>query len=211
MLESDDAGLGPERAGSALRPSDRRDAVRHTLLIRSAKLIVQGAEFLCILCDASETGAKVRLFHDLPDTRTMILELQNENRFEAELVWRKGDKAGFRFLELAHMDRILEVRDRFEKRPVRVRLQVPCLLIAGDAIMDTVMVDVSQQGAKLVCAHPIAVRQSVRLKAKGLPAELPAKVCWRRGDQVGLAFETAQIVHTLQSRGSAGGLLLSAS
>jgi len=218
MLDNNNAGLSEVRSSTESSAGDRRDAVRHTLLIRSAKLIILGAEYLCILCDASETGAKVRFFHPLPDAPTVTLELQNEDQLEAEIVWRKGDKAGLRFLRKAEMARILEVRGRFEKRPVRVRLSVPSVINAGDTQVACTMLDISQQGAKMACTHPFAIRQSVRLNADGLPLELPAKVCWRRGDQIGLAFETvfqffelARIVHELQGGGTGHNELLSAS
>ena len=48
---------------------DMRGAQRFTLLIRTAKLVSETGEFLCIIRDVSATGLRLRLFHDLPRGR----------------------------------------------------------------------------------------------------------------------------------------------
>ena len=189
MLSSE-SPVGSEVTAAQAKASDRRDAARHTLFIRSAKLLMKGAEYLCVLCDASETGAKVRFFHPLPESPKVTLELQNEDQLEAEMVWRKGDKAGLCFIEQTQMARILAMDGAYQKRPVRVRLNVASELTVEGSPVECTMVDLSQHGAKVLCSQPLAVRQSVMLKADGLPMKVPAKVCWRRGEQVGLSFET---------------------
>ena len=43
-----------------------RGAQRFTLLIRTAKLVCESGEYLCVIRDVSSTGVRLRLFHDLP-------------------------------------------------------------------------------------------------------------------------------------------------
>ena len=45
---------------------DKRGAARVTLLIRAAKIVHPGGEFLCVVHTVSETGVRLRLFHPLP-------------------------------------------------------------------------------------------------------------------------------------------------
>ena len=42
--------------------AEARGAERYTVLLRTAKLIAGGAEYLCVLRDISATGVKLRLF-----------------------------------------------------------------------------------------------------------------------------------------------------
>ena len=43
--------------------------------MRTAKLVVDGREYLCVLRDASATGVKLRLFHPMPAGDAIALEL----------------------------------------------------------------------------------------------------------------------------------------
>lgn len=80
----------PEEPGqdTAASPTgaELRAAPRFTLLIRAAKLIVDGSEFLCILRDASATGVKIRLFTPIPEHKSLAIELGTGERHEARLV-----------------------------------------------------------------------------------------------------------------------------
>ena len=187
-------------------PLEHRAAPRHTLLIRSAKLIVRGLEYLCVVRDVSETGVSVRIFHPLPDCTPIVLEMQNADQFALELVWRKHDRAGFRFAEKVDVARIIELPSTFGRRPIRVRLSVPGVLTSGSQQTVCEVLDISQHGAKLSCSHQFAVQQRVKLTAEGLPA-IMAKILWRRDQLFGLAIENtfqfgelAQIIAAVQER-----------
>ena len=182
-------GEGEVGSSSPFDPAELRAAPRHALLIRSAKLIVDAAEYLCVLRDASDTGVSLRLFHDVPASRFMVLELQNQERHSIELVWRDGERMGLRFREPVDVSRLIEMRTPFEKRPIRVRLNVPGLIGVGDATAICAILDLSQHGAKIACGRTFALDQRVLLVAEGMP-RISARVRWRKGDQAGLSFET---------------------
>jgi len=112
--------------------SDQRNAPRFTLLIRVAKLTSPGAEFLCVVRDASETGISVRLFHPLPAGLDFTLELPNGDRHALERVWETEGKAGFRFREVVALERIVEARGGYAKRPMRLQFELPCRLVLGE-------------------------------------------------------------------------------
>jgi hypothetical protein len=105
----------PEEPGQDIAASptgaELRAAPRFTLLIRAAKLIVDGREFLCILRDASATGVKIRLFTPIPEHKSLAIELGTGERHEARLVWTTGDHAGLQFLEEIDVQRLLDERE----------------------------------------------------------------------------------------------------
>ena len=187
-----DSGRAPERTDPvpALEPSgaDLRNAPRFTLLIRAAKLTSPDCEFLCVVRDASETGVSVRLFHPLPPDVPFTLELPNGDRHPLERVWESEGKAGFRFSEPTSFERLVESPSRFAKRAMRVRLEVPCDLMAGLRWVGATIGNISQQGALIRTQERLSLIQRVKLRAEGMP-EVAGKVRWRRGDEYGLSFE----------------------
>ena len=168
--------------------ADQRSAARFTLLIRAAKLTTADAEYLCVVRDASETGVRVRLFHPLPPDVELTLEMPNGDRHPLERVWEDEDKAGFRFCEPVEIGRIVETRSPFPKRPLRVRLDVPCQLVLGDRRVRGTIVNLSQQGALVRTQEHLSLIQRIRIEAEGLP-EIGARVRWRRNEHYGLSFE----------------------
>lgn len=178
----------PVRPGTGMDgDADLRGAPRVSLLIRPAKLIAPSGEYLCVLRDASATGVKVRCFHPLP-AQAMVLELGNGDRYEVERMWEQGDHAGLRFRETVPVEYLIKETGPYRKRPVRLRLTLAALLIAGRDVLRVVIHDLSQQGARIECAEPLALDRRFRLEIPGVPP-ITAKVRWRRPPAVGLVFE----------------------
>lgn len=192
-------------AQTATPGADQREAPRFALLMRAAKLTCKQGEFMCVVRDASHSGVNIRLFHPLPDTDYLMLEFPNGDRHQLELVWQEGDRAGLRFAQAADIERLLEGPTRFSKRPIRVNLDISAQLLAGATASPARLLDLSQQGAKVICDTRHALDQRARLAAPGL-GEVNAKVRWRRDNAYGLVFEDtfqfgdlAQIVAALQA------------
>ena len=175
-------------AAAAVPGHDLRHAPRYTLLMRSAKLVSRDGEFLCVVRDASETGVNIRLFHALPKNDFLQLEFPNGDRHRLELVWQQDDRAGLKFVETADIGRLLEGPSRYSKRPIRVNLDMRVRLATGGQASDGRLIDISQQGAKVLCGERFAIDQRVRLSGQNLP-EVNAKVRWRRENAYGLVFE----------------------
>lgn len=172
----------------AFELSEQRIAPRFTLLIRAAKLTSPDAEFLCVVRDASETGVSVRLFHPLPAGLEFTLELPNGDRHRLERVWETDGKAGFSFPEPVALERIVEARGGYAKRPVRLRLEVPCRMVAGLRRVPATIANLSQQGAQISTQEHLSLAQRVKLEIDGAP-QITARVRWRRQDRYGLSFE----------------------
>jgi len=174
----------------ALDGAELRRAPRFTLLVRTAKLVVDGHEYLCVLRDASATGAKVRLFHAIPPHRVIELETASGDRYPMDMVWCRDDHAGFRFHEEVDVNHLIEDRrEQYPKRQIRVRVEHEAVLHAKGRMVAVMLRDISQQGACIECAEYLMMRQSIRLEVPGFP-EIFAKVCWRQQPRYGLVFET---------------------
>lgn len=170
--------------------AENRASPRFTLLLRCARLVADGHEYICVLRDVSATGAKVRLFHPLPPAGHYELELPDGSRHAARPVWTGDSHAGFRFLQPIDVRRMLDERaaDR-PRRPLRIGVDDTAHLIAHGAGREVRLVNISQQGACIECDERLSMRQIVKIQTDLFPV-VTARVCWRRQPRYGLVFET---------------------
>ena len=167
---------------------EMRGAQRFTLLIRTAKLVCESGEFLCIIRDVSATGLRLRLFHALPADGHMALELANGEVYFVERVWERDSHAGFRFATPIDVQAFIAEVSPYPRRQPRLRLQFPAVLSCeGQASVATVR-DLSPQGARSETTRFLALSQRLKLEGDLFPAMI-AKVCWRSGADYGLVFE----------------------
>lgn len=178
---------------------DKRVQPRFALLLRSAKLVSSRGEFLCIVRDVSESGAKLRLFHPVVEDEEMSLEIATGERFPVEKVWEREGEGGFRFLDTINVMRFVAEAGPFPKRPVRIRLDHPAALTFGGNTIPVTICDLSRQGAKIETEHRLAIGQSVRVEGDQLP-EVDATVCWRRHPGYGLVFRQLMSMEELAMR-----------
>ena len=171
-----------------LSVEELRSAPRFTLLIRSAKLVCDAGEYLCVIRDVSASGLRLRIFHALPASETYQIELASGERFEVERVWEAADHAGFRFADWIDVKDFIAEASPYPKRALRLRLEFPAQIdVDGDAAHAKVL-DLSREGARIETKLPLAIRQKVKLSARGLPPII-GNVCWRSSDAYGLVFQ----------------------
>ena len=177
-------------AKTASQPSfeEMRGAQRFTLLIRTAKLISETGEYLCIIRDVSETGVRLRLFHELPGEGRMALELANGEVYFIECVWERDSHAGFRFAAPIDVQAFIAEVSPYPRRQLRLRMQFPAVLSVDGQASEATVRDLSPQGARIETARHVALGQRLKLEGDGFGA-VDAKVCWRSGSEYGLAFE----------------------
>jgi hypothetical protein len=169
--------------------TDGRAAPRFTLLLRTAKLIADGREFLCILRDASATGVKVRIFHEIPEHKALLLELGSGERYPVELVWSGDDHAGCRFLREVDVHKLIDDSNgSYPKRQLRLRITLPAMLHSGGAATPVTFRDISQQGCSIESDKWLMMNELVRIDTQLLPP-IYAKVRWRSAPRYGLIFE----------------------
>lgn len=179
----------PNPAAAALAPfAEMRGAERYALLIRTAKLVTEAGEFLCVVRDVSATGLRLKLFHPLPDLDRMAVELANGEFYFVEKVWERDGHAGFRFAAPIDVGRFMEEPSDYPRRPVRAAVSLPAMLSADGERSPVTITDLSQAGARIACDRHLAIEQRIKIEAAGLPP-LFANVCWRSSPDYGLVFQ----------------------
>lgn len=169
--------------------TELRAAPRFTLLIRTAKIIADGREFLCIIRDVSATGLKIRLFTALPEASELTIELATGDRYAVEMVWQANDYAGLRFAQEIDVERLLdESLGSFPKRQVRLQISIGGVLHSGGAAVPVTFRNLSQQGACVESDKWLLMNELVRLET-GVTPPIYAKVRWRSHPRYGLVFE----------------------
>ena len=173
---------------AASEACEDRAAPRFTLLIRAAKLISPAGEFIAVIRDVSESGISLRGFHTLPTGDPLALELGSGERHTLEPVWARGCEAGYRFAADVDIVRLIAEAGRYPKRQLRLHLSFPIELAFLGRRVPAEVVNVSQQGARIICSERLALAQPLRILSTILP-EVRARVRWRKDESYGLAFD----------------------
>jgi hypothetical protein len=106
-----------------------------------------------------------------------------------KIVWEEEGRAGFRFACPVNLDRIVEGRGEWPKRPIRLNLEMPVELSGISGRFEGTLRNISSQGAQIECTSRLAIEQRLRMKARFLP-EIEVKVRWRHGAVFGLVFDS---------------------
>jgi hypothetical protein len=171
-----------------------RAAERFTLMLRVAKLVSSHGEYACVIRDVSVTGVRLRLFHDLPAERHLVLTLANGESYFIENVWESaneaGREAGFQFSAPIDVTSFMTESSQFPKRQVRLALDFPAALAIRDTSSPVIIRDLSQHGARVESERTLFVGQHLRLKANRLP-QIFASVRWSSETSYGLVFQNS--------------------
>ncbi|WP_379548502.1 PilZ domain-containing protein [Qipengyuania sp. DSG2-2] len=181
--------IGPELELDQTASVEQREAPRVALMLRNAKLSIDGVEILCIVRDVSATGIRIRAFHRIPEGKACSIELWEGQRFPIEEAWNTGDEAGYAFCEAKDLDALVYEHGPFPKRPMRINLTMPAAIISGETGTQVTIRNISQQGACVESDGVWAPQLLVRLQGQCLPDPLHAKVLWQRDNLHGLVFE----------------------
>lgn len=168
--------------------ADKRSGQRFTLMLRFAKLKSAEGEFLCVLRNVSANGASAKLFHPLIITGPVEIEMPNGDCIAADMVWQRGDKAGFHFHQEMDLARLIEGPSSYPKRGARLALTVPVELCFGGQVIAATIQNLSQQGAFITCDEHLPLMQHLMVRNKLMP-EIRAKVRWRTEGGCGLVFD----------------------
>lgn len=184
-----------EQDASDREPADRepataekRAAPRSSLMFRTAKILCESGEYVCVVRDVSETGCRIRLFHAPPPDEHLFLELANGDRYAMERVWARDDHVGFRFSCSIDVARFIAEPSPYRRRPIRLNLQHPADVVADGIASPAVLLDLSQQGARIEAGRKFAIEQKLWLALEGLPERIGC-VRWRSGYTHGLVLQ----------------------
>jgi hypothetical protein len=167
-----------------------RAAERFTLMLRVAKLVSTHGEYACVIRDVSVSGVRLRLFHDLPAERHLLLVLANGESYFVENVWEREREAGFQFSAPIDVTAFMTESSQYPKRQVRLALDLPAVLAIRDASNPIVIRDLSQHGARIETDRTLFVGQHLRLKAGRLP-QIFGSVRWSSASHYGVVFQNS--------------------
>lgn len=165
-----------------------RTAERFTLMLRVAKLVSSQGEYPCVIRDVSATGLRIRLFHQLPAEKHLVLILGNGDSYFIENVWNNEAEAGFQFSARIDVAAFMAESSRYPKRQVRLAVDLPATLAMREFASPVVIRDLSQHGARIESERELFLGQHVRLKAQHLP-QMFASVRWKTGLNYGVVFQ----------------------
>lgn len=168
--------------------SEMRAAPRSSLMCRTGKILCESGEYVCVVRDVSATGTKLRLFHAAPPDRHLFLELANGDRYAMERVWTHGDHAGFRFSCMIDVDRFIAEPNPHLRRPIRLKLHQPADVTVDGVASPVMLLDLSQQSARIEAGRKFALEQKLWLTVSDLPQRFGC-VRWRNGYSHGLVLQ----------------------
>jgi hypothetical protein len=164
---------------------DRRGGRRQRVLKKGLILFNDGrASIGCQILDVSDVGAKLMPLDVFSCPSEFVLKLQADEVRQCEVMWRKSDRIGVRFLL---PDQTKMSGDR--RRQGRRRATQSALIVFnnGHSNMGCQIVDTSELGAKLIPADVYACPRQFVLKPKsGGPRQ--CIVLWRKGSTIGVRF-----------------------
>ena len=166
---------------------DKRASARSSLMLRSAKLICQSGEYVCIVRDVSADGVGLRFMHAVPPESRIILELANGATYPVERVWTGKRQAGYRFAAKIDLHEFIHEPSPYVARPVRLRVTADAVLVSGNQEDQARLLDLSTGGAMVLSECPFGAGAILRLQIGDQVSKL-AEICWTEEGRIGLSF-----------------------
>jgi hypothetical protein len=180
------------QADDASQPSapvaELRAAPRSSLMFRTAKLLGESGEYVCVVRDVSASGCRIRLFHEAPADSHLFLELANGDRYAMERVWAREDHLGFRFSCAIDVDRFIAEPSAYPRRPIRLNLRRPADVVVDGVASPAVLLDLSQHGARIESGRKFALEQKLWLGIDDVQQRFGC-VRWRNGYTHGVVLQ----------------------
>lgn len=196
-------------ASEPQKVEDQRQSHRASLMLRRAKLVCQSGEYLTLIRDVSEKGIGLGFLHEVPPEPRTLLQLANGMTYPVERVWAQSRQAGYRFGCTITLDEFLREDSPHPVRPLRLNMEGQACVQDGRAAMEASLVDLSCEGAKIICEDDLRSQGLISFELPGMAPQL-ASVRWNDGDHFGLQFqhplsteELAACALTLQPFGDA--------
>ncbi len=169
-----------------------RAARRKSLMLRSAKVICQTGEYVCLVRDVCEIATSLSFLHDAPPEPRILLCLANGNTYPIERVWSGKRQAGYRFGGHVSLEDFMHETTPFEARPTRLAIAANALLTDGRTNHRARLLDISTHGAKFECTSTLRQRGLIGFHLNGLNARL-GQIAWSDGSgriaRFGLQFQ----------------------
>jgi len=165
--------------------SNRRGVGRQRVFKKGLILFNDGRSSIgCHIVDISDAGAKLAPVDVFSCPGEFLLKLPLGEPRECEVMWRRGDRVGVRFLGTHH-----KTASDDRRRNSRRRLLQPASIVFnnGHSMMRCQIVDTSEFGAKLIPADVYACPRQFVLTSKSYGTR-QCVVLWRKGSTIGVRF-----------------------
>jgi len=154
---------------------------RKSLMLRSAKVVCQSGEYICLVRDVSELGTSLSFLHDVPPEKRIILSLANGMTFPIEQVWSGKKQAGYRFASPVSLAEFMYESSPFALRAVRLEIDAVARVMDGRDTFMAQVLDISTHGLKFECASDIKLARLIGFQITGMRQQL-GQVVWHDGD-----------------------------
>lgn len=161
---------------------------RPSLMLRSAKVICQTGEYICIIREVSALGTSLAFLHEIPPETRILLSLGNGLIFPIERVWAGKTLAGYRFGCVVTVAEFQQDHEPFAVRPIRLSISAPGRVIDGHEQYPVNLCDISTDGAKFESAAVHTISRLISFHVRGLDQQL-GKIVWQDRGLFGLRFQ----------------------
>lgn len=173
--------------------AEQADVVkRASPMLRSAKVVCQAGEYVCLVRDVSDEGVLLSYLHDAPPEPRIILVLGNGQTHPIQRLWSAEGQASYRFASAISVAEFLHENAPFQVRPVRLTIAASARLIDGSQSHGARLRDLSTHGACFDCAAIVEPQRLVSFQIEGLRPQL-GQIVWRdetqEGARYGLQFQ----------------------
>lgn len=146
--------------------SDRRDSDRTRTIYRLVQIEREGDEGLGRCRNISDGGMSLRLSMPVDLNDRLSIAFSPSVKLSGQVVWTNGDECGVKFDQPIDSSQILsstsqEARAEGARAP-RLKANVPGKVIFDDQVLQTVVLDLSQRGAKIT--HDGRFKHGLRVK-----------------------------------------------
>ncbi|MEP3051946.1 MAG: PilZ domain-containing protein [Erythrobacter sp.] len=185
-------------AGERDSGAEKRAMRRSSQLLRSAKVVCETGEYVCLIRDISEIGVGLSFLHEAPPEARIILQLTNGLTYPLERVWAGKTQTGYRFGSAISVAEFLGEESPFERRPVRLEIHANARITDGRQITKVQLVDISREGCKFASDGNHPEKRLLSFEALGLPQRL-GQIRWQNGRNFGMQFQHPLAIEDLAS------------
>lgn len=168
--------------------AERRVAERKSPLLRTAKVVCQSGEYVCLIRHISQDGLGLSYLHDTPPEARIILQTTNGLTYPIERAWEGRRQAAYRFASDIAIEEFLHEESPFATRPVRLNITAEARIADGQMFAKVQLIDISREGAKFESHGEHPRGRLISFDALGLPQRL-AEVRWQDGQTFGIQFQ----------------------
>lgn len=173
---------------SNLPDSEEQLSARKSMMLRTAKVVCQTGEYVCLIRDISEGAISLSFLHEAPREDRIILQLTNGHTYPILRIWSVKRQAGYNFSSDVALAHFFRIESGFEHRPIRLNIAAQGRITDGRALSHVQLLDISCGGAKLESETTLPVDRLISFDALGLPQRL-GQVRWQSEHRYGLQFQ----------------------